>query len=148
MNLIQQLEQEEIARLGKTIPAFAPGDTVVVQVKVKEGTRERLQAYEGVVTVSYTHLDVYKRQMQQMNLAFAVDRLEKLNMQLVAATVTPLVTLGEAGWDSKLLAKLGEIWVAMPSLAGHADELPEIASLLLTNFVERGEVQPLSLIHI
>jgi len=49
MNLIQQLEQEEIARLGKTIPDFAPGDTVVVQVKVKEGTRERTQAYEGVV---------------------------------------------------------------------------------------------------
>ncbi len=49
MNLIAQLEQEEIARLGKTIPEFAPGDTVVVQVKVKEGSRERLQAYEGVV---------------------------------------------------------------------------------------------------
>jgi large subunit ribosomal protein L19 len=49
MNLIEQLENEEIARLGKTIPEFAPGDTVVVQVKVKEGTRERLQAYEGVV---------------------------------------------------------------------------------------------------
>ena len=49
MNLIEQLEQEEIARLGKTIPPFAPGDTVVVQVKVKEGTRERLQAFEGVV---------------------------------------------------------------------------------------------------
>lgn len=51
MNLIQQLEQEEIARLteGKAIPTFSPGDTIVVQVKVKEGTRERLQAYEGVV---------------------------------------------------------------------------------------------------
>jgi len=49
MNLIAILEQEEIARLGKTIPDFSPGDTVVVQVKVKEGTRERLQAYEGVV---------------------------------------------------------------------------------------------------
>lgn len=51
MNLIQQLEQEEIARLseGRAIPEFAPGDTVVVQVKVKEGNRERLQAYEGVV---------------------------------------------------------------------------------------------------
>ena len=50
-NLIQQLEQEEIARLsvGKVLPDFAPSDTVVVQVKVKEGTRERLQAYEGVV---------------------------------------------------------------------------------------------------
>ena len=49
MNIIQQLEQEEIARLGKTIPGFGPGDTVVVSVKVKEGTRERVQAYEGVV---------------------------------------------------------------------------------------------------
>ncbi|WP_269531204.1 50S ribosomal protein L19 [Chitinimonas sp. BJYL2] len=49
MNLIAKLEQEEIARLGKTIPEFAPGDTVIVQVKVKEGNRERLQAYEGVV---------------------------------------------------------------------------------------------------
>ena len=49
MNLIAILEQEEIARLGKTIPPFAPGDTVVVQVKVQEGARERLQAYEGVV---------------------------------------------------------------------------------------------------
>jgi len=51
MNLIEQLEKEEMARLseGKTLPAFAPGDTVVVSVKVKEGTRERLQAYEGVV---------------------------------------------------------------------------------------------------
>ena len=49
MNLIEQLEQEEMARLGKTVPEFGPGDTVVVQAKVKEGTRERLQAYEGVV---------------------------------------------------------------------------------------------------
>ena len=49
MNLIETLEQEEIARLGKTIPEFAPGDTVVVSVNVVEGTRKRVQAYEGVV---------------------------------------------------------------------------------------------------
>jgi len=49
MNLIQQIEKEEIERLGKNVPEFAPGDTVIVQVKVKEGNRERLQAYEGVV---------------------------------------------------------------------------------------------------
>ena len=49
MDLIQQLEQEEIARLGKNIPAFAPGDTVVVSVNVVEGERKRVQAYEGVV---------------------------------------------------------------------------------------------------
>ena len=49
MDLIQILEQEEIARLGKTIPVFAPGDTVVVSVNVVEGARKRVQAYEGVV---------------------------------------------------------------------------------------------------
>jgi large subunit ribosomal protein L19 len=49
MDLIQVLEQEEIARLGKTVPEFAPGDTVVVNVNVVEGNRKRVQAYEGVV---------------------------------------------------------------------------------------------------
>jgi len=49
MNLIAQLEQEEIARLGKTVPTFAPGDTVSVAVNVVEGTRKRVQLYEGVV---------------------------------------------------------------------------------------------------
>ncbi len=50
MNIIQELEKEESARLlvGKTIPEFQPGDTVRVNVKIKEGERERVQAYEGV----------------------------------------------------------------------------------------------------
>jgi len=48
-NIIEMLEKEEIARLGKNIPSFAPGDTVVVGVNVVEGTRKRVQAYEGVV---------------------------------------------------------------------------------------------------
>lgn len=80
--------------------------------------------------------------MQQLNLAFAVERLEKLNLQLIAASAVSFNTLAEAGWDQKLLARLGEVWVALPALAGHADELPEIAGLLLSNFVERGEVPP------
>mgnify|MGYP002654218513 CR=1 FL=1 len=49
MNLIEQLEAEEIARLAKVIPVFAPGDTVIVNVNVVEGTRKRVQSYEGVV---------------------------------------------------------------------------------------------------
>lgn len=49
MNLIEQLEKEEIARLGKTIPEFAPGDLVIVNVNVVEGDRKRSQAFEGVV---------------------------------------------------------------------------------------------------
>jgi large subunit ribosomal protein L19 len=44
MNIIEELEREQ---MGRVVPDFAPGDTVVVQVKVKEGARERLQAFEG-----------------------------------------------------------------------------------------------------
>ena len=49
MNLIEALEKEEIERLGKNVPEFAPGDTVIVSVNVVEGSRKRVQAYEGVV---------------------------------------------------------------------------------------------------
>jgi large subunit ribosomal protein L19 len=49
MNIIEQIEAEEIKRLGREIPDFGPGDTVVVNVNVVEGDRKRLQAYEGVV---------------------------------------------------------------------------------------------------
>ncbi len=51
MNIIEQLDQEQIAKLseGREIPHFQPGDTVQVNVKVKEGERSRVQAYEGVV---------------------------------------------------------------------------------------------------
>jgi large subunit ribosomal protein L19 len=51
MDVIQQLEQEEIARVtaNKVIPVFGPGDTVIVNVNVVEGTRKRVQAFEGVV---------------------------------------------------------------------------------------------------
>ena len=49
MNIIETLEREEMARLGKTYPAFSPGDTVIVNVNVVEGERKRVQAYEGVV---------------------------------------------------------------------------------------------------
>ena len=49
MNLIEKLEQEEIKRLNRKIPVFAPGDTVIVKVQVVEGDKKREQAYEGVV---------------------------------------------------------------------------------------------------
>ena len=83
MNLIQQLEQEEIARLGKTIPDFAPGDTIVVQVKVKEGNRERLQAYEGVV--------IAKRN-RGLNSAFTVRKISSgEGVERTFQTHSPLV---------------------------------------------------------
>ena len=85
MNLIQQLEQEEIARVsvGKTIPEFSPGDTVVVQVKVKEGNRERLQAYEGVV--------IAKRN-RGLNSAFTVRKISSgEGVERTFQTYSPLV---------------------------------------------------------
>ena len=66
MNLIAQLEQEEIARLGKTVPPFAPGDTVAVAVNVVEGTRKRVQIYEGVVIA---------RRNRGLNSAFTVRKI-------------------------------------------------------------------------
>jgi large subunit ribosomal protein L19 len=48
MNTLQNFEKEQIEKLGRTVPEFGPGDTLRVNVKVIEGTRERVQAYEGV----------------------------------------------------------------------------------------------------
>lgn len=57
MNLIQTLEKEQVERLsvGRTIPEFGPGDTVLVNVKVKEGDKSRVQAYEGVCIARAGH---------------------------------------------------------------------------------------------
>lgn len=83
MNLIQQLEQEEMARLAKVIPDFSPGDTIVVSVKVKEGTRERLQAYEGVV--------IAKRN-RGLNSAFIVRKISAgEGVERTFQTYSPLV---------------------------------------------------------
>jgi large subunit ribosomal protein L19 len=89
MNVIEQLEKEEMARLmaGKTIPPFAPGDTVVVQVKVKEGNRERLQAYEGVV--------IAKRN-RGLNSAFTVRKISAgEGVERTFQTYSPLVATVE-----------------------------------------------------
>ncbi len=48
MNILQQLDREQIEKLGRDVPDFQPGDTLIVNVKVKEGARARVQAYEGV----------------------------------------------------------------------------------------------------
>jgi large subunit ribosomal protein L19 len=85
MNVIEMLEKEEIARLmaGKSFPEFSPGDTVVVQVKVKEGTRERLQAYEGVV--------IAKRN-RGLNSAFTVRKISAgEGVERTFQTYSPLV---------------------------------------------------------
>ncbi len=82
-DIIQLLEQEEIARLGKTIPSFAPGDTVVVGVNVVEGTRKRVQLYEGVV--------ISKRN-SGLNSAFTVRKISSgEGVERTFQTYSPLI---------------------------------------------------------
>jgi len=78
--------------------------------------------------------------LQQMNLVFALERLEKFNLQLVAASSRSLSALTEAGWDAALVARLGEVWVTLPQLSSNADDVPEIAALVLSHLVARNEV--------
>lgn len=82
-DIIQLLEQEEIARLGKTIPNFAPGDTVVVGVNVVEGTRKRVQLFEGVV--------IAKRN-RGLNSAFTVRKISSgEGVERTFQTYSPLI---------------------------------------------------------
>ena len=68
MNIVEQLEQEQVAKLlaARPVPEFAPGDTVRVKLKVVEGTRERIQVYEGVCIA---------RKNAGLNSAFTVRKL-------------------------------------------------------------------------
>jgi large subunit ribosomal protein L19 len=78
--IIAEIEAEQ---MSKVIPDFAPGDTVVVQVKVKEGTRERLQAYEGVV--------ISKRN-RALNSAFTVRKISHgIGVERTFQTYSPLL---------------------------------------------------------
>ena len=83
MDLIQQLEAEEMKRLGKAIPEFSSGDTVVVNVNVVEGDRKRVQAYEGVV--------IAKRN-RGLNSAFVVRKISSgEGVERTFQTYSPLI---------------------------------------------------------
>ena len=80
MNIIEELEKEQ---MGREVPDFAPGDTIVVQVKVKEGNRERLQAFEGVV--------IAKRN-RGLNSAFTVRKISHgEGVERAFQTYSPLI---------------------------------------------------------
>ena len=82
-NIIAELDAQQIAKLDKNMPEFGPGDTVVVQVKVKEGNRERLQAFEGVV--------IAKRN-RGINSAFTVRKISHgEGVERVFQTYSPLL---------------------------------------------------------
>jgi large subunit ribosomal protein L19 len=83
MDVIAKLEQEEIARLGKKVPSFAPGDTVVVNVNVVEGDRKRVQAYEGVVIA---------RRNRGLNSSFIVRKMSSgEGVERTFQTYSPLI---------------------------------------------------------
>lgn len=78
------IEQIESAQMGKEIPDFGPGDTVVVQVKIKEGDRERLQAFEGIVI---------GRRNRGLNSSFTVRKISHgEGVERVFQTYSPLVS--------------------------------------------------------
>lgn len=84
MNLIKQIEEEEIKRLKKNIPEFSSGDTVIVNVKVVEGERSRVQAYEGVV--------IAKRN-RGFNSAFTVRKISSgEGVERTFQTFSPLIS--------------------------------------------------------
>jgi len=83
MNIIETLEREEMARLDKKVPDFSPGDTVIVNVKVVEGERKRVQAYEGVV--------IAKRN-RGLNSAFTVRKISSgEGVERTFQTYSPLI---------------------------------------------------------
>jgi large subunit ribosomal protein L19 len=83
MDLIQQLEKEEVARLAKKVPDFKAGDTVVVNVNVVEGDRKRVQAFEGVVIA---------RRNRGLNSAFTVRKVSSGGgVERTFQTYSPLI---------------------------------------------------------
>ena len=109
--IIQQLEAEQ---MGKVIPTFAPGDTIVVQVRVKEGDRQRLQAFEGVV--------IAKRN-RGLNSAFTVRKISNgVGVERTFQTYSPLV-------DSLAVKRRGDVRKAklyyLRDLSGKAARIKE-----------------------
>jgi large subunit ribosomal protein L19 len=110
-NIISQIEAEQ---MEKEIPEFAPGDTIVVQVKVKEGSRERLQAFEGVV--------IGKRN-RALNSAFTVRKISHgIGVERTFQTYSPLV-------DSIAVKRRGDVRQAklyyLRELSGRAARIKE-----------------------
>ena len=109
--IIAQIEAEQ---MSKEIPAFAPGDTVIIQVKVKEGDRERLQAFEGVV--------IGKRN-RGLNSAFTVRKISSgVGVERTFQTYSPLI-------DSISVKRRGDVRQAklyyLRTLSGKAARIKE-----------------------
>lgn len=80
--------------------------------------------------------------LQQKNLLFAAERLEKFGLRLAAATALDTAALLAQGWEEPQLARLFDVWLGAPTLLELRDEIPEIAAHLLTHLGESGEIPP------
>ena len=83
MNMLQKIEQEEIARLGRKLPSFVPGDTVIVNVNVIEGERKRVQAYEGVVIAKRNRGLNSAFTVRKISHGFGVERVFQSHSQII-----------------------------------------------------------------
>jgi large subunit ribosomal protein L19 len=113
MNIIQILEAEQM-QAAKALPSFAPGDTIIVQVKVKEGDRVRIQSYEGVV--------IAKRN-RGLNSAFTVRKISHgVGVERVFQTYSPII-------DGVEVKRRGDVRRAklyyMRNLSGRAARIKE-----------------------
>lgn len=78
--------------------------------------------------------------LQQKNLAFALERLERHNLRLVVATTYEAAALAAQGWDETVLNRLFDISIGLPSMAELRDDVPDLATHILTQLIEAGEV--------
>lgn len=101
-------------------------------------TLEILQAASGGVL--YCEELSRLTRLQQKNLVFAFERLEKFGLRLVAATVNEPAELAANGWEEAALRRLFDVWVGLPTLLQLKDEIPEVAAHLLLHLTEAGEV--------
>lgn len=103
-------------------------------------SQEQLDAARGGIihTGDITHLS----RMQQKNLAFALDRLDRLDARLVASSAQGAPELQAAGWEQGVLARLFEIVLPLPALSELRDEVTDLADEVLKHLVESGEVPP------
>ena len=128
MDIIKQLETDEIKRLGKEIPEFSTGDTVVVNVSVVEGDRKRVQAYEGVV--------IAKRN-RGLNSSFIVRKISSgEGVERTFQTYSPLIASIE-------VKRRGDVRRAkLYHLRGRAGKAARIREKLDIDEGGQGEAQP------
>jgi DNA-binding NtrC family response regulator len=100
-------------------------------------TQEQLESLSGGVLFVGDLAQLGR--LQQKNVAFALERVARYRILLVAASGRTAEQLVEAGWEENVVQRLGEVWVELPPLSSHAEDIPEMATAMLQQLVARGE---------